>query len=87
MIDRDCLNAGPSFGRSALMRLCAVTRYQTLGFLRIGALEVAPCNSFVSGPQEVVAGYIDEVKPPYGDPSAGSEIAEMGMSVDAFWMI
>jgi len=46
------------------MRLRPVTCYPTFGFLRVSELEVAPRKSLVTGPQEVVAGYVDEVKPP-----------------------
>jgi hypothetical protein len=49
------------------MRLRPGSCDPTFGFLRISELEVAPRKSFVPGPQEVVAGYVDKVKPPRGD--------------------
>jgi hypothetical protein len=68
MIDRGFeTDAGPDIDRSALMRLRPVTCYPALGFLRVSELEVAPCKSLVSRPQEVVAGYVDEVQPAGGD--------------------
>ena len=49
------------------MRLRPVTCYPAFGFLRVSELEVALRKPLVAGPQEVVAGYVDEVKPPGGD--------------------